>query len=59
MLTIWRCVSPSIPDHIYRYGPVWTATGRAWISHVVLRMISFRIRSARSCMGMWIFAEDA
>ena len=26
MLTIWRCVSPSIPDHIYRYGPVWTAT---------------------------------
>gem|GEM_PF-4816307 len=27
MLTIWRCVSPSIPDHIYRYGPVWTATG--------------------------------
>ena len=26
MLAIWRCVSPSIPDHIYRYGPVWTAT---------------------------------
>ena len=26
MLTIWRCVSPSIPDHNYSYGPVWTAT---------------------------------
>ena len=26
MLTIWRCVSPSISDHIYRYGPIWTAT---------------------------------
>ena len=26
MLTIWRCVSPSRPDHIYRYGLVWTAT---------------------------------
>ena len=28
MLTIWRCVSPSRPDHIYRYGLVWTATVR-------------------------------
>jgi len=26
MLTIWRCLSPSIPDHNYSYGPVWTAT---------------------------------
>ena len=26
MLTIWRCVSPSIQDHNFSYGPVWTAT---------------------------------
>ena len=30
MLTIWRCVSPSISDHIYRYGPIWTATLATW-----------------------------
>ena len=30
----------------------FAAQGRALISHVVLRIISFRIRCARSCMGM-------
>jgi len=50
MLTIWRCVSPSIPDHNFSYGPVWTATSESCVEY----RTAFRLRvdPPSASMGM-------
>ena len=39
MAKLIRIMSPSIPDHIYRYGPVWTATRTSKSSAYLLSYI--------------------